>query len=83
MKSSKAQILAKFHKIPVLRFEDQQLTSFSGLLVFQQLFHRIQKRCYALGQSQSAVSFTQQRDVTIGSNVATAKLRLHFTPLTS
>ena len=26
MKSSKAQILAKFHKIPVLRFEDQELT---------------------------------------------------------
>jgi hypothetical protein len=42
VKSSKAQILAKFHKIPVLRFEDQQLTSFSGLLIFQQLFQRIQ-----------------------------------------
>ena len=52
MKSSKAQILAKFHKIPVLRFEDQELTSFSGLLVFQQLFYRIQlkqrlKACFA------------------------------------
>ena len=52
MKSSKAQILAKFHKIPVLRFEDQELTSFSGLLIFQQLFQRIQlkqrlKACFA------------------------------------
>ncbi len=52
MKSSKAQILAKFHKIPVLRFEDQQLTSFSGLLIFQQLFQRIQlkqrlRACFA------------------------------------
>jgi hypothetical protein len=52
VKSSKAQILAKFHKIPVLRFEDQELTSFSGLLVFQQLFQRIQlkqrlKACFA------------------------------------
>ncbi len=52
MKSSKAQILAKFHKIPVLRFEDQELSSFSGLLIFQQLFHRIQlkqrlKACFA------------------------------------
>ena len=52
MKSSKAQILAKFHKIPVLRFEDQQLTSFGGLLVFQQLFNRLQlkqrlKACFA------------------------------------
>jgi hypothetical protein len=52
VKSSKAQILAKFHKIPVLRFEDQELSSFSGLLIFQQLFHRIQlkqrlKACFA------------------------------------
>ena len=52
MKSSKAQITAKFHKIPVIRFEDQQLTSFSGLLIFQQLFKRINlkqrlKQCFA------------------------------------
>ncbi|MCJ7541843.1 MAG: IS1380 family transposase [Desulfobacterales bacterium] len=52
MKSSKAQIMAKFHKIPVIRFEDQQLTSFSGLLIFQQLFKRIDlkqrlKKCFA------------------------------------
>ena len=51
MKSSKAQIMAKFHKIPVIRFEDQQLTSFSGLLIFQQLFKRINfkarlKKCF-------------------------------------
>jgi hypothetical protein len=36
----------------VLRFEDQQLTSFGGLLVFQQLFNRLQlkqrlKACFA------------------------------------
>jgi hypothetical protein len=52
VKSSKAQILAKFHKIPVLRFEDQELTSFSGLLIFQQLFQRIRlkqrlRACFA------------------------------------
>ena len=52
MKSSKAQILAKFHKIPVLRFEDQQLTSFGGLLIFQQLLNCLQlkqrlKACFA------------------------------------
>lgn len=41
MKSSKSQIHAKFHKIPMIRFEDQQLTSFSGLLVFQMLFNRL------------------------------------------
>ena len=38
MKSSKAQIHAKYHKIPVIKFEDQRLTSFSGLLIFQSLF---------------------------------------------
>jgi len=52
VKSSKAQIVAKFHKIPVIRFEDQQLTSFSGLLIFQQLFKGIYlkarlKKCFA------------------------------------
>ncbi len=52
MKSSKSQIQAKYHKIPVIRFEDQQLTSFSGLLIFQQLFKRIElknrlKKCFA------------------------------------
>jgi hypothetical protein len=51
VKSSKSQITAKFHKIPVIRFEDQQLTSFSGLLIFQQLFKRMElkkrlKKCF-------------------------------------
>lgn len=51
MKSSKAQITAKFHKIPMIRFEDQKMTSFSGLLVFQLLFKRIElknrlKKCF-------------------------------------
>ena len=52
MKSSKAQIMAKFHKIPTIQFEDQQLTSFSGLLIFQLLFKRLElkrrlKSCFA------------------------------------
>jgi len=51
VKSSKAQIQAKYHKIPVIRFEDQKLTSFSGLLIFQVLFGRIKlkqrlKKCF-------------------------------------
>ena len=41
MKYRKSQIQAKVHKIPVIRFEDQRLTSFSGLLIFQALFSRI------------------------------------------
>ena len=41
MKSSRSEIHAKFHKIPELQFEDHQLTSFSGLLIFQLLFAKI------------------------------------------
>ena len=52
MKSSKAQIQAKYHKIPVIHFEDQRLTSFSGILIFQLLFRRINlkkrlKKCFS------------------------------------
>jgi hypothetical protein len=52
VKSSKSQNHAKFHKIPQIRFEDQQLTSFSGLLIFQLLFKKIElkqrlKKCFS------------------------------------
>jgi len=52
VKSSKAQITAKYHKIPKIRFEEQQLTSFSGLLLFQLLFKRLNlkqrlKKCFS------------------------------------
>jgi hypothetical protein len=52
VKSSKAQIHAKYHKIPTIRFEDQKLTSFSGLLIFQGLFKRLNlkqrlKKCFS------------------------------------
>jgi len=52
VKSSKAEIPAKFHKIPAIKFEDQRLTSFSGLLVFQVLFRHLDlkdrlKKCFA------------------------------------
>jgi hypothetical protein len=30
------------HADPLIRFENQQLTSFRGLLIFQQLFKRIE-----------------------------------------
>ena len=53
VKSSKSQIHAKFYKIPTIRFEDQQLTSFSGLLIFQVLFAKLNsqslKRLQQLG----------------------------------
>lgn len=41
MRSSKAQIYARVHKIPELRFEDQGLTSFAGLMIIQALFSRL------------------------------------------
>ncbi len=52
MKSSKAQINVKFHKIPEIRFVDHRLTSYSGLLIFQALFVRLGlkgrlKRCFS------------------------------------
>ena len=44
MKLSRAEIYRKFRGIPRLRFEDQELSSFSGLIVFQQLFRKLNLR---------------------------------------
>ena len=41
MKCSRAAIHRKTHRIPEIRFEDQKLTSFAGLVVYQPLFSRI------------------------------------------
>lgn len=41
MKCSKASLHRKTHRIPEIRFEDQRLTSFAGLILFQSLFTRI------------------------------------------
>jgi hypothetical protein len=41
MKCSKASLYRKTHRIPEIRFEDQRLTSFAGLILFQSLFTRI------------------------------------------
>ena len=41
MRFRKEDILARFHKLPRLRFEDQQLTSFAGAIVLQLLFRRL------------------------------------------
>lgn len=42
MRLSRPQVVAPVHAIPELRFEDQRLTSFSGLVIFQALFQRLQ-----------------------------------------
>lgn len=41
MKCSKASLYRKTHRIPEIRFEDQRLTPFAGLILFQSLFTRI------------------------------------------
>jgi hypothetical protein len=41
MKFSRSEIHCKTYRIPRLRFEDQQLTSFSGLILFQGLFAQL------------------------------------------
>lgn len=44
MKYSKAETVQRTHHLPALKFEDQQLTSFAGLLLFQKLFNVIDLR---------------------------------------
>jgi len=41
VKPSRSSIHRKFHTLPEIRFEDQALTSFSGLVVFQALFAKL------------------------------------------
>lgn len=64
MKRSKKDVASKVTEIPVLRFEDERLTSFSGLVVFQRLFQvlDIRKRfsqCFA--HPKSAKAFAPSR----------------------
>ena len=40
MKLAKGDIYSQASSIPTLKFEEQQLTSFAGLIVFQKLFER-------------------------------------------
>jgi len=44
VKLSKAQIHARVHSLPELRFEDQRLTSFSGCVLLQALFQKLKLR---------------------------------------
>ena len=52
MKYSKAEVHRKIHSLPALRFEDSQLTSFSGLILIQALFAHLGlkerlRRCFS------------------------------------
>ena len=41
MKPKRAEIYSKVHTIPEIEFENQRLTSFSGLVIFQSLFSQL------------------------------------------
>lgn len=41
MKPSRSEIHRKTHRIPEIRFEDQRLTSFAGIVLFQPLFSQL------------------------------------------
>src|SRR3990172_3572719 len=52
MKSSKREIQSRVHKMPLLSFVDQTLTSFAGLIVFQPLLSKLElkkrlRSCFA------------------------------------
>jgi len=59
---SKAQILRRVYSIPEIRFEDQRLSSFAGMVVVQELFKRLQLRsrlrgCFLHIKSNAVVGF--------------------------
>lgn len=59
MKRSRSQVKNKSYGIPRLRFEDQELTSFSGLVVFQALFTHLDlkarlRRCFRHWESSAS-----------------------------
>lgn len=58
MKFSRSETRALFRILPKIRFEDQQLSSFSGIIIFYRLFQSIQlkenlKKCFSHLQSSS------------------------------
>ena len=51
MKYSKKNIFSRMFKIPVIKFEDHQLTSFAGLVIYQPLLQSLNlkaqlKKCF-------------------------------------
>ena len=55
MKSSKTEIHSRVHSLPEIRFDDQRLTSCSGLAVFQSHFQSLELRkrlrsCFSRGK---------------------------------
>jgi len=64
MKRSRKTVSRKVTEIPRLKFEDQRLTSFAGLVVFQKLFQVLQirrrlSRCFVHQESGKAFSLAR------------------------
>lgn len=62
MKLSRKAVQRKSRTLPRLQFEDQKLTSFAGLLIFQVLFSKLQlkeklKRCFRHLKTQSIYTY--------------------------
>lgn len=61
MKHSKSEVRWKARALPEIRLEDQQLTSFAGLVVFQPLLERVSLKarlrgCFEQGAPWAASS---------------------------
>ena len=60
MKSSRTEIQSRVHGVPELRFDDQRMTSFGGLVVFHLLFKQLDLKARlrrAFGEVDRARSF--------------------------
>lgn len=62
MKLSKAHFESRVHKIPELRFEDQRLTSYAGMVIVQALIDRLElrsrlKKCFEHIAERSVIGF--------------------------
>lgn len=62
MKLSKSQFYSRVYRIPELKFEDQRLTSYSGLVVIQAFFKKMNlknrlKKCFEHIAQQSIIGF--------------------------
>lgn len=59
MRLSKPQVEARVHALPTIRFEEQRLTSFAGIVLIQALFQRLDlkarlSRCFRSMRAKSA-----------------------------
>lgn len=71
MRLSKVQTTSRVHAIPQLRFEQQRLTSFSGLVLFQMLFASLHLR------ARLARCFHVVRGAAYGTHVLFVQLVVH------